>query len=347
MDLTELQTELRLMEQQLVKLQTEVEKMKPQPEDERKKNYETINRLAQLYPLKNAGLESAPYNIKKLFIRGLSFLLQTEIQEQYSRILYLCRLSAGSGMDLSAEDILRLGVNFNAEDIGVLCIDLSDYKYPFLTEAFILANLPGKCSGLLLGMIVAIAEIMKCDREEIQITAQIAKSVLTGNPDVLSELPVPSRNRWSGKFRDYIPQEWIEGQRKKCAELHIQKDSGKYETLYQKIFWMRGEVPTEKLCKVIEQLQSGTVVKKGQYICSYEEKTLDKQTFVVKTAYKTVTAPCDGIVFFVNDERKSSEQAGEKEKYLLIYVVSWFDDYDDFCAWRKNNADNLYEGGTV
>lgn len=344
MDLTELQTELRLMEQQLVKLQTEVEKMKPQPEDERKKNYETINRLAQLYPLKNAGLESTPYNIKKLFIRGLSFLLQTEIQEQYSRILYLCRLSAGSGMDLSAEDILRLGVNFNAEDIGVLCIDLSDYKYPFLTEAFILANLPGKCSGLLLGMIVAIAEIMKCDREEIQITAQIAKSVLTGNPDVLSELPVPSRNRWSGKFRDYIPQEWIEGQRKKCAELYIPEDFKKLEATWYKVFTWQSQMTAH--CKIIDRLQAGSVVKKGQCICHYKEKTLKKGSYP-KTAYKTVTAPCDGIVFFVNDERKSSEQAGEKEKYLLIYVVSWFDDYDDFCAWRKNNADNLYEGGTV
>lgn len=344
MDLTELQTELRLMEQQLVKLQTEVEKMKPQPEDERKKNYETINRLAQLYPLKNAGLESAPYNIKKLFIRGLSFLLQTEIQEQYSRILYLCRLSAGSGMDLSAEDILRLGVNFNAEDIGVLCIDLSDYKYPFLTEAFILVNLPGKCSGLLLGMIVAIAEIMKCDREEIQITAQIAKSVLTGNPDVLSELPVPSRNRWSGKFRDYIPQEWIEGQRKKCAELYIPENFKKLEATWYKVFTWQSQMTAH--CKIIDRLQAGSVVKKGQCICHYKEKTLKKGSYP-KTAYKTVTAPCDGIVFFVDDERKSSEQAGEKEKYLLIYVVSWFDDYDDFCAWRKNNADNLYEGGTV
>lgn len=344
MDLTELQTELRLMEQQLVKLQTEVEKMKPQPEDERKKNYETINRLAQLYPLKNAGLESAPYNIKKLFIRGLSFLLQTEIQEQYSRILYLCRLSAGSGMDLSAEDILRLGVNFNAEDIGVLCIDLSDYKYPFLTEAFILANLPGKCSGLLLGMIAAIAEIMKCDREEIQITAQIAKSVLTGDPDVLGELPAPSRNRWNGKFRDYIPRKWIEDQRKKCAELYIPEDFEKLEATWYKVFTWQSQMTAH--CKIIDRLQAGSVVKKGQCICHYKEKTLKKGSYP-KTAYKTVTAPCDGIVFFVNDERKSSEQAGEKEKYLLIYVVSWFDDYDDFCAWRKNNADNLYEGGTV
>lgn len=346
MDLTELQAELRSMEQQLVELQTEVEKMKPQPGDERKKNYETITRLAQMHPLKNAGLGSAPESIKKLFVRGLSFLLQTE-EEQYSRILYLCRLSTGIGLALSAEDICRIGACFDMEDMGALCLDLADYKYPFLTEAFILANLSGECSGSFLGLIAETAEIMRCDREEIQVIAQIAKSVLTGNPDVLSELPAPSCNRWSGKFRDYIPQQWIEEQRKECAELHIQKGSGEYESLYQKIFWMRGEVPTEKLCRVIEQLEAGSIVKKGQYICRYEEKSPDKQTLVFKTVYKTVIAPCDGIVFFVNEERKNSEKGEKKGKYLLIYVVSWFDDYDGFCAWQKENADKLFEGGTV
>lgn len=87
-------------------------------------------------------------------------------------------------------------------------------------------------------------------------------------------------------------------------------------------------------------------MKKGQCICHYKEKAFEKGAYP-KTAYKAVIAPCDGIVFFVDEERKSSEQAGEKEKYILIYVVSWFDDYDDFCAWRKENTDKLFEGGTV
>ena len=347
MDLTELQEELRSMERQLAELQTEVEKMKPQTEDERKKDYKAITRLAKRYPLENAGLKSAPENIKKLFIRGLSFLSQTEEQGQYSRILYLCRLSAGIDMYESAEDILCMGIDFNAEDIGELCFDLSDYKYPFLTEAFILANLSPKCSGPLFGMIASIAESMRCDREEIQVTAHIAKSVLTGNPEALSELPSPSGNRWSGKFRDYIPREWIEGQRKKCAELHIKKDSDEYESLYQKIFWMHGGMSAEKFYKVIEQLKTGSVVKKGQSICRYVEKTFDKTMLGVKTAYKTVNAPCDGMVFFIDEERKNSEKSGENDKYLLIYVVSWFDDYDDFCAWQKEETEQFSDGGTV
>ena len=335
MDLTELQAELRSMERKLVELQTEVEKMKPQPGDERKKNYETITRLAQMHPLKNAGLDSAPENIKKLFVRGLSFLLQAEEEEQYSRILYLCRLSMGIGLALSAEDICRIGACFDMEDMGALCLDLADYKYPFLTEAFILANLSGECSGSFLGLIAETAEIMRCDREEIQVIAQIAKSVLTGNPDVLGELPAPSRNRWSGKFRDYIPQQWIAGQRKKCAELYIPKDFGKFGALwYNPNSW--SSLATGH--KIIDRIQAGSVVKKGQCICHYKEKTIAKGT-LPKTAYKAVSAPCDGIAFFIDEKRKSSEQDGQKERYILIYVVSWFDDYDDFCAWHKEQRE--------
>ena len=344
MDLTELQAELRLMEQHLAALQKEVEKMKPQSEEESKKNYDAITRLAQLHPLKHESLRSAPEDIKKLFVRGLSFLLQTEEEKQYSRILYLCRLSMGIGLDLSAEEICRIGVSFDMEDMGALCLELADYKYPFLTEAFILSYLSGECSGSFFGLIAEIAEIMKCDREEMRVTAQIAKSVLTGDPDVLGELPAPSRNRWSGKFRDYIPRKWIEDQRKKCAELYIPEDFEKLEASWYNVFTWQFQMTGH--CKIIDGLQAGSVVKKGQCICHYKEKTFEKGSYP-KTAYKAVTAPCDGIVFFVDEERKSNEQAGEKEKYILIYVVSWFDDYDDFCAWRKENADKLFEGGTV
>lgn len=345
MNLTELQTELRSMEKRLVELQLEVERMKPRQEVEKKKDYETITRLARVYPLENVELKSAQENIKKQFIRGLAFLLQAEEQEQYSRLLYLCRLSTGIGMDYSAEDILRRGADMDMEAMGTLCLDLSEYKYSFLTEMFILANLSGKCSVALFEILGLIAEIMKYDKEEIRVTAQVAKSVLTGNPDVLCELPAPSGNRWSAKFRSYIPQEWIKKQRQKCAELPIKigTDEVKADPLYW-MYFVPKKLPT---VTIIERLQAGAVVKKGQCICRYKVKIPDKQTLKFQTVYNNVVAPCDGIVFFFIEKRKNHKEGERKEEYLLIYVVSWFDAYDDFCGWLKENTVQVSEGGDV
>lgn len=53
MDLTELQVQLRLIEGHISALQTEIERMKPQPEDEKQVVYDRINRLVAKYPLLN------------------------------------------------------------------------------------------------------------------------------------------------------------------------------------------------------------------------------------------------------------------------------------------------------
>lgn len=46
MNLTELQIQLRAIEEHISDLQTEIEKMKPQPEDEKKAMFEKITELA-------------------------------------------------------------------------------------------------------------------------------------------------------------------------------------------------------------------------------------------------------------------------------------------------------------
>ena len=51
MNLTELQERLRSMEDYISAFQVKIEKMKPQPEGERKEDFNRITRLAKRYPL--------------------------------------------------------------------------------------------------------------------------------------------------------------------------------------------------------------------------------------------------------------------------------------------------------
>ena len=53
MNLTELQIQLRSIEEHISDLQAEIEKMKPQPEDEKKAMFEKITELASKYPLES------------------------------------------------------------------------------------------------------------------------------------------------------------------------------------------------------------------------------------------------------------------------------------------------------
>lgn len=53
MDLTELQIQLRSIEDHISALQIEIEKMKPQPEDEKNAMFENVSKIAEQFPLNN------------------------------------------------------------------------------------------------------------------------------------------------------------------------------------------------------------------------------------------------------------------------------------------------------
>ncbi len=110
-------------------------------------------------------------------------------------------------------------------------------------------------------------------------------------------------------------------------------------------------------CTIKERFQAGCIVRKGDVICSYTEKELKKteqsqstdDTYyspvlfrAIRTATssiveipKEIKAPCDGIVFFA-DEKKKGQVSDKMDEYVEVYVVSYFDDYNDFTAWLKS-----------
>lgn len=223
MNLTDLQVELRSIEEQIERLHLEIEKMKPQPEEEKKADFETITELAKQHMIREHRISSASETVRKQFVSSLSHLLLTEEKDIYERLLYLCRISQGCGLRWSAEEIYKSGLEFECKDMKELCMDLQEYKYSYLVEAFIIAEFSGEASTEMLTVLADIAKIMECDEEEIQVIGQVAKSVLLSEPELLKQIPTPSKNRWSGKFVSYIPEAWLEGQRIYCNAICVDR----------------------------------------------------------------------------------------------------------------------------
>lgn len=349
MNLTELQVELRSIEEHISTLHSEIERMKPQTEEEKKADFESITKLASKHPIKNDKIASASIEIKKLFIGSLSYILLIEEKDIYSRLLYLCRFSKGCGYEVSAEDIYRIGLEFEMNDLDKLCRDLKEYKYTYLVEAFIIANLSEEASVNMLMLIADIAKILGCDKEEIQVIAQVAKSKLMDNVDLLRDIPTPSEDCWIGMFTEYIPHQWIVSQRKYCgmictdrylAEDTTQNGYASGEgvlSFLERLEMILGEVSDEKdrdnrhSDVLKKKLETGSVVEKGEEILVYEKDGKKK----------VITASADGIVFFIEYEEEG-ESRTKKDKYIDAYVVSYFDDYDDFCNWHRENITNKY-----
>lgn len=356
MNLTDLQMELRTIEEHISLLHHQIEKMKPQTADQQKTDFEKITKLAAQHPLVNTRIKEAPKEVQKLIMGSLVFLVLAEKTDIYSRLLYLCRLSKGSGYDLSAEELYQLGLAFERSDLDKLGKDLADYKYTYLVEALIVANLSGEASEKTISLIADLANLMKCDKEEMRVLGMMAKSVLLGNPDYMLEMPVPSTNRWGGKLRDFIPSNWVEKHREFCGLLCIAEYKESWYTPEHCRFTAKDgtEVSygTYHLCEIKECMQSGSIVKRGDTICTYTEKIAEESknallsalsifgAYEYKTMEKIVKAPCDGVIYFVKYQKPSTIRE-KNDEYMAIYVTSYFDEHSELSNWCKSTSQLL------
>lgn len=328
MDLTKLQLELRSIKNHIELLHSEIEKMKPKTDDEKKSDFDKITKMAKQYPIKNATIKSMPDFDKKKLINSLAYLLSLEQSNFYSRLLYINRLAFGVGLDFNSEDIYKNGLEFEINDIYNLCIEFEKYKHTYLVEAFITANIAKDSSLNMLNLIADISNIMKIDKEELRVIATVAKSVLQNNSDILLSLPLLSKNRFSNCFRDYISKDWIALKRIKCASLCIT------EYYDPSIFLpiINTNIRVTNPCIIKESLESKQTVKKGDILAIYYEKTSNIFPFYEdkkSEVEKKVISPSDGVVYFVHKYVESSVK-GKDDEFLEIYVTSYFDDYKKF-----------------
>lgn len=221
-------------------------------------------------------------------------------------------------VDYSAEEIMKMGMELDWEYLENMCEELKELRYSFLTDSMILANMTGEAAEAICSIIADMAKILACDKEDLCMMACVAKAVLLGNMDILHRLPAPT-NRWMGMFRQYIPSSWIESQRKYCG-----KSLSRRSQSYLLRFFPNIDI-------VIERFQAGSVVRYGDELvgAKYEDELLSREAV-------RITAACDGIVFFVEDEEHNSS-TGKTDTYLFAYVCSYFDDYTEFCEWYEKN----------
>ncbi len=273
-------------------------------------------------------LQDAPELLQREFLGSLSSLLITEETGTYEGLLYLTRLASGCGLHLSAEDIYTYGLDFESGDLDKICTDLQEYKYAYLVEAFVVANL-ANASSAMFGMIADMAALMGCDKEEICVLAYVAKGKLTDDFDVLKSIPVSLDDRWEGEFYGIIPESWLASQRITCAEICVEKMVKRSYLYYPRCCKI---IP----CKIEGIRDYGSMVKKGTLILRYAE--LEGHTYTGDDAprkIRTILAPSDGIVFTA-DVWKSSDVSDQNDKYLAVYLVSPFDNEDDFWEWFEN-----------
>lgn len=341
MNLTELQIQLREMEEHLSTLQGEIEKMKPQPEEEKKKTYEAITKIARKYPLKERNISNTVMAFSKPYLSCLSYIALADTTNMNEKTLYLCRLAQSMKNFSSAEDIIRIGMEVDKDYFEKACYELKEVKESFLIDALIIANIAEEASKDTLTLIADIAQFMECKKEEVQVMALLAKTILTNN-------------------KKYLPTSWLESQRvyvgKICTGVErIERETNSSSPTYRMFLARRTIFNTFTVtpCKVETKKETGSIVKKGEPFCVYKQKMTYKEIEEaaakdeelmkqylegnVDIRYKelSLTAPCDGKVFYVEHEERDTKE-GELRKYIAAYVVSYFDDYTEFSKKYKN-----------
>lgn len=364
MDLTELQLQLRIIENQIAVLQDEIERMKPQTEDVKKEIYQKINFWVKQFPSEKRVSFSNIGELKKDYIACLAYITLMKEENNYENLLYLCRLAHSIGLNVECEKIIKLGMEINKETFYRLCLELKDYKYPLLVDCLIIANLAGDTDEAIISTIADLATILEVDKEKLRALAVVAKSVLIDNSNTLLDMPAQSINWWGDKLRGFIPNDWIVRQRHYCGTVSVSKR--RYEGRKLKEERFVEEYATSEIIRV----ESGTVVKANNTICAYKskeepsvyrfgrsKKVLDTLAMVisqleniaVKDKGKTnIKAPCNGIVYFIEYQKTGKVKGYEynyKETLMDVYVVSYFDNRTEFINWYNevilpNRIDN-------
>lgn len=347
MDLREFQRKFKEMEDFINNYISDIEKGKDKSYEYKKPDYENITNIAKKYPLKRKALKGASELMKKEYITSLTYFLTIGENTNFDKLLYICRISEGLKLDSSAEDICNAAMRFDGNDIEKVCEELIEYKFSYLVDALIIANIKGEADKKILSLIADIAGFMSCSKEEVRVIALVAKTALTNNAYWLKDVTPFTGNIWIGMFSDFIPEKWIEAQRKFCATINY--DEYGRTSVYN---------PTDKTlykCVIKTQMKSEDVVKKGDIILDYEVKSKNEipNKYGVKLEGTKITrvvikAPCNGVVLAINFTDKPDKDKFESVfNHTDIYVTSCFDDYDKFISLirKKNlihNAINLF-----
>lgn len=320
MDLTELQVNLRNIEEDIGRLQTEIEKMKPKTNSAQKENFTRIDKIAKVHALQNKFLLHENDAVKKAYLTCLSYIMLADEVDIYDKLIYITRIGYGIKADLSSEDIYKAGRDMDKDYLEDSCMDLSSLKYCFIADALIVANIKGQAAASVLTLIADLAQFMQCTKADFNVITAVVKAVLTNNFDTVKEIDaqLPDNRDWTKQLSIYVPQWWIVKQRIECCEYGI---CGDYEY-------------SDELNFVKDNT---SFVRKHETIADYKQVIFRRSLgFYFPDGKKNIKCTTDipGVLFIGKYIGKRSFYVYDK---YVLYVCSYFDDYDDFCQWFADN----------
>lgn len=328
MDLTQLQAELRAVENKMSELQAEIEKMKPRPQKDTAEDYAKIAKAAKQNPLNNPTLKAADDHAKKSYLSGLAYLSFAGQPVDMDRLLYLTALSEGIGYACEPENLITLGMRMDENAFEYVSEAVRPYRYAFLVDALVLANMHGAAELPVLESLAALSHILGCGVEDMKMVAQVAKAVLTQDFDALDKVPPELACQYTGQFKPYIPQNWVEKRRKLCGRnvLDVKTVLAINRYIYRSMMHERAEY-------VNTPPKNGTFVKANQEVVTVKSTN----RVGVDTTAKLKT-PIDGVIYTLQrnekNERWSMENSPVYDVIDYIYVISPFDTLADLEKWH-------------
>lgn len=352
---TSIQRELKQIESKLKNLSVEtyelfnkIETMKPDRDNEATEIMERFTRLARKSPLVSTTLADEDIKIRNTYIASLAHVVLNSSMDNEQAILYVCRRAIGMDVVDSAEQLYGLAYKFSFDNIEDWERSIKEYKYAFFTDALVASLLSMGERKNLLQHISELAGILNCDAQDLHIISEVAKSVAQGSFDNLSGLAFSGKNRYAGKFNDFISKSWLQNERKLC-DLGFSSSRMSYETIEEDeifpTFWSRTNRKVTKVFNVPSTMQikvtkgAGDMVVADEVIAEYKSK-------------KLVCATNGGAIYVVDGwmpkkvEKKETFDFRRKSEYLkMIFITSIFDDCNDFEAWLDGCNYELYIGG--
>lgn len=324
MDLTQLQAELRAIENKMSELQAEIEKMKPRPQADLAAGYAKIARSAKQAPVNNLLVSAADDYTKKSYLSGLAYLSFAGQPVDMDRLLYLTALSEGIEYGCEPENLVTLGMRMDENAFEAVSEAVRPHRYAFLVDALVLANIHGAAEPSVLESLAALSHILGCGVEDMKMAAQVAKAVLTQDFDALDKVPPEQAQKYAGQFAGNIPQSWLEKRRVEHIEGQPNRSSlgGGLFAILSMI-----DVLRRKNRKV---MANGSLVHKGNMIISYDYESGDG----TKTYQELSKA--DGYFYVIKRNGKTVDAEGNTHYWgkTYYYVISPFDTLANLEKWH-------------
>lgn len=325
-NLSELQGELHKLSTALDALSRQVEDLKPRETTETV-DFAALEALARQDPIRNPALAKTGEFEQDRYLRLASTAAFLTDGGQLDKLLYLCRLSAGSGCGQDAAQLQRMAYDTERLDWQSAAGELKALALPLLLDMMMLGNMAGPADERTLDFIASVAELLGVGEEDAAVVAQLAAVLLEQDEDAFGKIET---KRAYPELGYLVPEEWLEFMRNPL-ETYFAIESRDEQCTHT--FWPRKySWPANIFAK--ERVDSGSFVKKGDILVAFKREFVDKanQEFFVfeSPPPKDILATESGVVIF--DEIDIS--TGIKD----VWITSPFDSKEAFIKWGQTEA---------